>query len=201
MSTTRDTTRPSPRSLGRMPRPSLAPPLLGLLSLTALLAGCAGTNLPGSVKGGECKVFERPQYVVLGKRSYDQNWIDGNVEAGVGACGWQRPAKRPASLDAKKKSASSAPQLGTQKPKKRGIFRRTIDKVLPRSRPGDATPAPVELHEEVAPLPTSVAQPGPPPAPPPPMRRAPVDELLSPTSPVPAVPSTKKSRCRLGIWC
>lgn len=166
-----------------------------------LIAGCAGTNLPGSVKGGECRVFERPQFVVLGRKPYDQKWIDGNVEAGVGACGWQRPAKRPASLDAKKKSASPAPQLGTQKPKKKGIFRRAVDKVLPRSNPGDVTPAPVELHQEVAPLPsTTVAQPEPPPAPPP-TKRAPVDELLSPTKPVPAVPSTKKSKCRLGIWC
>lgn len=51
-----------------------------------------------SVSGGECKVFDRPQFAVLGQTSYDQKWIDGNTEAGIAACGWDRPAKRPEDL-------------------------------------------------------------------------------------------------------
>lgn len=75
--------------------------------LFALLAlgGCA-TRGPTSVSGDECRVFERPPYAVRGARPYDQEWIDSTVEGGVGACGWQRPAARPASLD-----ASPAPVL------------------------------------------------------------------------------------------
>ena len=67
-----------------------------LLLLAPLLGGCAWQTVKGSVAGGECKVFERPEYVVLGKRPYDQNWIDGTIEGGVGACRWKRPAPRPA---------------------------------------------------------------------------------------------------------
>jgi hypothetical protein len=78
-----------------------APLSIAALFLTVALAGCAGTKLPASVKGGECRVFEPPKYAIAGRTSYDQDWIDGNVEAGVGGCGWKRPAPRPPGLDAK----------------------------------------------------------------------------------------------------
>ena len=71
----------------------LAP--IGALALT--VAAC-GTLRPASVGGGECRVFERPDYAVLGQTRYDQNWIDSNTEAGVAACGWQRPKPRPQAL-------------------------------------------------------------------------------------------------------
>jgi hypothetical protein len=189
MSTIRDTARPSLPSQGRTTKPSRLLRLLAVLSLTATLAGCAGTNLPGSVKGGECRVFERPQYAVLGKRQYDQRWIDGNVEAGVGACGWKRPAKRPAALDppARPKAGSTAP---LPPPKRRGIVRRTVDRVLRTPAP---VPRPVEAPQQVDEVETAPPPPSPPvvPPPPPPPPRKPIDELLSPTTPLPPAPVAK----------
>ena len=52
----------------------LAP--IGALALT--VEAC-GTLRPASVGGGECRVFERPEYAVLGQTRYDQNWIDSNT--------------------------------------------------------------------------------------------------------------------------
>jgi hypothetical protein len=187
-STTMDIARQLQPSRVRTTRPSRLPLLLALLCLTATLAGCAGTNLPGSVKGGECRVFERPQYAVLGKRQYDQRWIDGNVEAGVAACRWKRPAKRPPELDAPKR-----PKAGTVAPapaKRPGIVRRTLDRVLPRARPAEAAPLPqpaplpVSLPEPPEPAPAVVAPPAPP--------RSALDELLAPSSPVPAAPRSRR---------
>jgi hypothetical protein len=64
------------------------------------------------VAGGECRVFAPPRYAVLGKTTYDQDYIDGNVEAGVGGCGWKRPAARRAGLDAgpKKRAVHKSPK-------------------------------------------------------------------------------------------
>lgn len=84
-------------------------PLAALLSLF-LLAGCATAPHPASVANGTCKVFEAPRYAVKGKKQYDQDWIDSTVEGGVGACGWQRPAARPAEVDAKQKVAKPLPK-------------------------------------------------------------------------------------------
>ena len=85
---------------------------LAVLLVGPILAGCAGNNLPCSVAGGECRVFEPPKYAVAGRTSYDQDWIDGNVEAGVGGCGWKRPAARPPGLDAgtQKRAVHKAPK-------------------------------------------------------------------------------------------
>jgi len=139
------------------------------LSLTVALAGCAGTKLPASVKGGECRVFERPAYVVLGKTQYDQDWVDGNVEAGIGGCQWQRPAPRPPELDA----APVTRQVpAAVKPKaKRKLIQRIRDGVWPRSNP-----APVVVVPAVTPAPPPVVVAAPPPPPP----RDPVMELLHP---------------------
>jgi hypothetical protein len=200
-----DTARPSPRSPSRTPRPSRLLLVLGLLSMTATLAGCAGTRLPASVKGGECRVFERPEFVVLGKRQYDQRWIDGNVEAGVGGCGWQRPAKRPPALDA----APSGRPLVVVPQRRASLMSRTFGHIrkrvppLPRARPGSVEPAPFEAPRPaniVVPDVLAVPDPEPEAAPPPPPR-APVDELLSPTAPATAEPPARKRPCRFGVFC
>lgn len=114
---------------------------LGVLAVT--LVAC-GTNPKGSVMGGDCKAFERPVYQVKGKAQYDQDWIDGNIEAGVGACNWERPAARPPSLDvpvATRRPPVIAP------PKKKTILERlhlkrkpkpgVVTSQLPRGRPFD----------------------------------------------------------------
>jgi hypothetical protein len=136
-----------------------------------MLAGCSGTNRPGSALGGECHVFERPQYVVLGKTRYDQRVVDTFVESGVGACGWQRPAARPASLNA----APGAKPAPAATPKKRGLLKRLKDRLT-----GTPAPAPVAVPKFPAPLPAPAA---PEPAPPPPPAPAPIDpvkQLLHP---------------------
>lgn len=131
--------------------------VLILCAASVVLAGCATTGV-GSVKGGECRLFERPQYAVKGLRRYDQDWIDGNIEAGVGGCGWKRPAARPASLDGK------LPAVVKRKPPRKSIIRRIKDKIIPK-----AVAKPIEPVPYIAPV-------APPPSPPKP--RDPVDELL-----------------------
>lgn len=133
--------------------------LLGLIA--AALAGCQTTG-PASVRGGECRIFERPEYAVRGLRQYDQDWVDRQVEGGVGGCGWKRPKARPASFDAVPgRKVVAAPV------RKRGIVARIKDRVLP--------PPPVQAPEPVVQAPV-VAAPAPPPKP-----RDPVDELLEPS--------------------
>ncbi|MCS3725960.1 hypothetical protein [Bradyrhizobium betae] len=88
---------------------------LALLAL--LLAGCASRG-PASIAGGECRIFEAPKYEVRGRRDYDQDWIDSQVEGGVGGCRWKRPAPRPAAID-----AGAAPAHVTARPARRGIIR------------------------------------------------------------------------------
>lgn len=141
------------------------------LMLPLLLAGCASGG-PGSVRGGECRVFERPEFVVLGKRRYDQNWIDSNIEGGVGACGWQRPKPRPPILDRpiRRVTVKSAPP-----PPKRWWQRRrdVVGSVLPLPRPPEAPQAP-QIQPQPLPavlaVPIDIGQP---------LRRLdPVDELL-----------------------
>ena len=56
---------------------------IAMFAACLALAGCQTTGI-GSVKGGECKIFERPPYAVRGVRQYDQDWIDSTVEGGVG---------------------------------------------------------------------------------------------------------------------
>lgn len=126
-----------------------------LLAILAL-GGCVTTG-EGSVTGGECKVFQAPQYAVRGARSYDQDWIDSTVEGGVGGCKWKRPAARPASLD--------VPKVAAPKPvKRRSLVARVKAKVWP-----SAGVAPVEAVPE-APV---VAPPSAP--------RSVIDELLHPS--------------------
>jgi hypothetical protein len=134
-----------------------------IIAACAALAGCQTTGT-GSVKGGECRVFERPEYAVRGKRPYDQDWVDSQIEGGVGACGWKRPAPRPASLDAAQAPKNVAPAP----PKHRGIVKRITDRVT--SWPA-AKPAPVVATPQ-SPEPVTVVPPEP--------MRDPVDDLLTP---------------------
>lgn len=149
---------------------------LFFLLLLALPLGACGHDFGGSVAGKECKVIERPEYAVRGLRRYDQDWIDSTVEGAVGACHWQRPAPRPAFLDA----PPSPPRLrAIPPPKKRGLLKRIRDRVMPAARP-DAQVAPVL---EPQPLPdVSAAPPAEPETPPPPSKpRSAIDELLHPS--------------------
>ncbi|WP_454629501.1 hypothetical protein [Bradyrhizobium cenepequi] len=148
--------------------------LRGIVILLALLlAGCGGGKTLTSIQGGESKVFERPPYAVLGKTPYDQNWIDSQIEGGVAAFGWDRPAPRPPELDAK-----TIKKVATSKPKKRGLLRRISgivrsEKVWPdKTKPVAPTPE----------FPKAVTDPGPQHQPPP---RSDVDELLDPSAPLP----------------
>jgi hypothetical protein len=156
-----------------------------------MLAACSGNSLPASVLGGECKVFERPEYVVRGAKRYDQNWIDGNIEAGVGGCGWKRPKPRPASFDTT--SPGSAVATSPAPPvKKLSLYARAKAKLLHR-KPVAGSVAPREAPAAAAPLPPPVLSvparpltPGnfDPPATPapvlPPPKRTPLEELLTP---------------------
>lgn len=122
-----------------------------------MLAAC-GTNRPASVLGGECRIFERPDYEVQGKRKYDQDWIDSNIEGGVGGCGWKRPAQRPSALDA------PAVQKPVAKAKKKpGLIKRIKDRFTAPSPPIEPTPYIMQPVIAIAPTPRP---------------RDPVDELL-----------------------
>lgn len=145
-----------------------APTIIAMAAL--LLAGCGNPQI-GSVAGGECKVFERPAYAVRGLRTYDQNWIDSQVEGGVGGCGWARPRPRPASIDApdRKKPATR------KKPSAPRKF------WLPQIRPSWAEPAPAAASE-ASPIEQQATTPEPEVVQPPP-RPDPLDQLLNPSGP------------------
>lgn len=137
--------------------------LIALLAL--LLAGCASKG-PASIAGGECKIFEAPAYEVRGEQPYDQDWIDSQVEGGVGGCHWKRPARRPASLD-----AAPGARRAVVKPARRGILRRIRVRVLP---PKLEVPAAAPALE---PLPAPARVVAVPPVRPP---RSAIDRLLDP---------------------
>jgi hypothetical protein len=105
------------------------------------------------VAKGECRVFEAPPYEVLGKTTYDQDYIDGNVEAGVGGCGWKRPAPRPPGLDAK----TNKPAVHKAQKKKSGFLARVKARVT--GKPVEpvpyitALPAPIVAEPTPAPVP------------------------------------------------
>ena len=154
----------SQTSQSRIRKRSLAPLSIAALFLTAALAGCAGTKRPASVAGGECRIFEAPPYEVRGQTSYDQDYIDGNVEAGIGGCGWKRPAARPPELDARPKAAKP---VAHKPPKKKPSF---LARVRARVTGKPVAPAPYIAVPGPA---STVAEPTPTPAP-----RDPVYELL-----------------------
>ena len=153
----------------------LAP--IGALALT--MAAC-GALRPASVGGGECRVFERPDYAVLGQTRYDQNWIDSNTEAGVAACGWQRPKPRPQMLG----RPPGAKPLAPAKKKRPGLIGRIKGAVAPSANARSSAPAAIRTPEP-PPVPAAPAAP-----------RDPVDELLEPSDAPPAKP--RRPRC---WWC
>lgn len=112
--------------------------MLGLAGL--VLAGCQTTG-PASVKGGECRIFERPEYAVRGKRRYDQDWIDSQIEGGVGGCGWKRPSPRPASIEGRPEKAVAKPV------RRRSVVERIKERVAPSPAP---LPAPVAVQPALA---------------------------------------------------
>ena len=139
-----------------------------LLMLALPLGGCDWQTFKSSV-AGTCPAFEAPRYVVKGKRPYDQDWIDGNVEAGIGACNWARPAPRPPQLDA---AASRA--VAPVPARKRGLLKRIKDRIVPASAPPAvpvAEPAPIAAEPIVV---APIVEP--------PKPRDPVDELLQPNA-------------------
>lgn len=140
----------------KRPRALLAFPLL------FALAGCV-TDGTGSVAGGECKVFEAPKYAVKGARPYDQDWIDSTIEGGVGACKWERPAPRPAALDAVPAAPKKVAKVPL--PKKKPLWIRMLRFTAP------ASPKVPEAPPTLTPLPVEPDAPAP---------RSAIDELLSP---------------------
>ena len=81
------------------------------LSLLALipafaLGGCITTSNDArpSVAGSECKVFQAPTFVVRGARPKDDDWIKPTIEAGIAACGWDRPKAERVVRSAAKRS-------------------------------------------------------------------------------------------------
>ncbi|MCK1503138.1 hypothetical protein [Bradyrhizobium sp. 188] len=143
--------------------------IISIVLLAGLLGGCASRG-PASIAGGECKIFEAPKYEVRGQRDYDQDWIDSQVEGGVGGCHWKRPAARPASIDAAQgHKAAPAPV------KRKSFVRRIRDRVLPPKVEIPAAPAPIAPAPAVASEPTPAATP---PAPRPP--RSAIEKLLQP---------------------
>ena len=125
-------------------------------------------------------MFERPEYAVLGRTGYDQNWIDSNTEAGVAACGWQRPKPRPQGLD----KATGGKRLGPAKTKRSGLISRIKRAVLPSAHAPTSAPAATSTPE----MPSVPAEPAKP--------RDPVDELLEPSDAPPA--KLQPRRC---WWC
>lgn len=97
--------------------------------LAALLAGC-GDPLPGSVKGGECKVFHSAAIEACGMTLADQEFIDDTIEGGVAACRWARPAARvPSCADLRAEIATlraKAPPA-PMKPKKKPFWKRNAE--------------------------------------------------------------------------
>jgi len=141
------------------------------------VSGCASV-VPNSIKGS-CQVFERPPYALRGKSEYDQAVADKYVESGVAACGWQRPAVRPAQLDAA--PIAAAPSQPAVKPKKRGRWARikhaVKEKIWPDAPPPADILTPAEASPSVVVEPPAMVAPEPSPAPPP---RSKLDRLLHP---------------------
>jgi hypothetical protein len=113
---------------------------------------------------------------VIGRTRYDQNWIDSNTEAGIAACGWQRPKPRPRGLS----KATGGKQLAPAKRKQPGLISRIKRAVVPSASAQASPPVPEQQL-----LPAAPATP-----------RDPVDELLEPSDAPPA--NLQRRRC---WWC
>lgn len=107
--------------------------------------------------------------MVLGKTDYDQDWIDGNIEAGVGGCRWARPAPRPAELDT---VPGYVPPAKPLPPKRKKLRQRIKEKIWPA-----AQAAPV-IQTPVPEIRTVTSRAGPPTPEPPQAQQSPIDALL-----------------------
>lgn len=110
-----------------------------------LLAGCASgpkdfaslTGANGNGNAGACAAFDRPDFRVLGRTGYDQQWIDKQTEAGVAGCGWARPSERPPEWDKPLAGPvkADAPSAAAKKPgvwsRVKAKFRRPAGKPAP----------------------------------------------------------------------
>src|SRR5689334_1702336 len=98
--------------------------LASACALAMLLAAC-GTSPKGSVLGSEGAALKAPAFVVKGKTSHDQAWIDETVEAGVSGLGWKRPAARPKEWDRPLARTNSeiitTPAPGVSEPSQMGV--------------------------------------------------------------------------------
>jgi hypothetical protein len=136
--------------------------VLAMLTLTALIVtGCAGSNLPASVSGGECRVFVAAAHEMIGKTRYDQEWIDQTIESGVAACGWPRPKARPKNWDDVRSYAKEVAAAPVQQ--RRGVIQRIKDKFKRKPAPVASVPAPKRVEvvssPPVAPAPQPQPQP------------------------------------------
>lgn len=86
------------------------------LAVSLLLAGCSHKGPIGSIVGGECELAHTPEYAVLGKRPYDQRWVNKTTEGLVVGCKQPRPKPRPASLDAAPRKASVSQPTAADQP-------------------------------------------------------------------------------------
>lgn len=123
-----------------------------ILAVALFLGGCASHRGPGSIAGGECKIFEAPKYAVQGKTQYDQDWVDSTIEGGVGGCHWKRPAQRPAELERPGVQVKAAPKPAA---KRHSWFTRVKTKVVStfHRKPSEApSSAPAFPDTQVAPI-------------------------------------------------
>lgn len=145
------------------------------LLLTTMLAGCVTTDGPGSVAGGECKVFDAPRYAIRGATQHDQDWIDPTIESGVGGCHWKRPAARPMEWDRQQVTVAAVKPAKSQKvEKKRGWFWKALPTLARKKSAPVATPIEVQQPPTLPPAAPELA-PTPPPA------RSALDILLRPS--------------------
>jgi hypothetical protein len=91
-----------------------------VIASALLLAGCFSAKKV-STKGA-CEAFPRAQYAYQGKAKEDQRFINKSIEAGVGACGFARPAPRPAHWGTH--TVGNKTVLVPPAPKKKGLLDR-----------------------------------------------------------------------------
>ncbi|WP_040308467.1 hypothetical protein [Afipia felis] len=82
------------------------------------------TGTKGDGQAGACAAFDRPQFRVLGKTDYDQQWVDKQTEAGVAGCGWERPSERPPEWDKPLSGPVNAVEQQAPAKKKPGVWSR-----------------------------------------------------------------------------
>ena len=95
--------------------------VIRVIAASLLVAGCASAPAIGTIAGGECALpgVHTPQYKVLGKTHYDQNWADDTTEGLVRGCNQARPHARPASFDKRpvvKKKAALRHEIKARRP-------------------------------------------------------------------------------------